>query len=110
MYSSLTKDDIAAARKAVGDLYDRKSNLTYTKGSTSVVLFYSSQDNYKATAVSTASIPASKGDISYMERYIILYIGFLIAIIIAVVVLMNMSFLIHTGSYMSLCALRTMRR
>jgi len=90
MYSSLTKDDIAAARKAVGDLYDRKSNLTYTKGSTSVVLFYSSQDNYKATAVSTASIPASKGDISYMERYIILYIGFLIAIIIAVVVLMNM--------------------
>ncbi|MCI2061687.1 MAG: HAMP domain-containing histidine kinase [Eubacteriaceae bacterium] len=90
MYSSLTKDDIAEAKKAVGDLYDRNSNLTYTKGSTSVVLCYSAEDNYRAVAVSTASIPASKGDMSYMERYIMLYIGFLIAIIIAVVVLMNM--------------------
>jgi len=88
-FSNITKEDTAAAEKALGSLYNSTGNLTFTKGTTSVVRYDSTEENFKTLAIHTKNISSARGYLSYMERYIILYIGFLIAIIIAGVVLMN---------------------
>ena len=77
-FSNMTPSDTAAARTAVGSLYDDYSNYAVTKGKTSVVRYNNAEDNYKATAVHTQDIPRAKHRQSYMEWYIALYVGFLL--------------------------------
>jgi len=91
-FSNLTDSDVAAARKAIGSMYDDySSNYAVTERKTSVVRYNNAEDNYMATAVHTRDIPRSRGTSSYMERYIALYIGFLLLIIVGSVTLMNIA-------------------
>lgn len=89
IYSNLTKADVAAAKKALGDMYDGTADFTYDRGDVAVVKYTSEKENYQAIGIHTSDNPGADTDLSYMEKYIMLYIGFMIAIIIAVVVVMN---------------------
>jgi len=88
-YSDMTEADISAARQAIGAMYDDDSNYAITKGDTSVIRYNNAEDEYTAIAVHTPDIPAARDAASYMERYIALYVIFLVLIIVASVTLMN---------------------
>lgn len=88
--SNLTRDDIAKAREVTGSIYDGSSSFTITKGDTTVVreIFTDDGNQYIATGIHTKDISRVHGD-SYMKRYITLYIGFIVLVLIVCIVLMN---------------------
>jgi signal transduction histidine kinase len=89
-YSDVTAADVAAAKKAAGDLYNMDTEYVVTKGSVTVVSCKNEEDSdFHGIAIHTSKIKAVSGD-SYIKRYITLYLGFMILIVVAAVVLMNM--------------------
>lgn len=88
-FSNVTADDKAQAKKVAGSLYGTSNEYVITKGEVTVVSCKNETDsNFHALAIHTGSIKAEKGD-SYIQRYITLYMGFMILIIVLTVVLMN---------------------
>jgi signal transduction histidine kinase len=88
-YSNMTLGDVAAAKRAIGAMYDDRSNCAITKDGISFVRYDSADDGYTALAVHTREIPPAKGSTSYMERYIALYVGTLVLIIVGSVTFLN---------------------
>ena len=90
VFSNLTADDIEQAKEAIGNTYGKNGEYSITSGGVSVVhmSFEDDDEDYNATAIHTPDIPKKHGD-SYMKRYIALYIGFMIIVLIGSVVLMN---------------------
>ena len=90
VYSNITAADRAEARKAAGELMSTDSVYVVTRGSVTVVSCRNEKDSdFRGLAIRTSSIKADKGD-SYIQRYITLYVGFMILIIVVTVVIMNM--------------------
>jgi len=88
-YSDITQSDVDAARRAIGNLYDEDGDYAITKDGVSIVKYHNNEDGYTAVAIHMEDIPAVIGLASYMERYITLYVAFLVLIIVASVTLMN---------------------
>ena len=89
IYTDMTQSDTDTARRVIGALYDERGDFAITKDGISVVKFYNADDGYTAVAIHTGNIPTNVGLASYMERYIALYVAFLVLIIVASVTLMN---------------------
>lgn len=91
IYSNITGDDVRQAQNAVGELYDSNASFSVTKDKVTVVreVFRNHGYRYNMLAIHTKSIPVDKGN-SYMERYIALYIGFIVLILVASVVMLNL--------------------
>ncbi|MGI6211995.1 MAG: sensor histidine kinase [Anaerovoracaceae bacterium] len=95
MYSNLKSEDVSAGKAVVGSLYKGTADFTVTKGRT-VVMRISFRDHghsYATTAIRTPSIAAESGQYkrdSYIKKYIEWFIGIMLVILIAVIVLLNL--------------------
>lgn len=89
-FSSLTQNDLKYEDKAARKL-DRNLNYIVNKGSVVVVheVFKIKGCTYEISAVRTDSLKNGENGVSYIKKYIFMYIAFLLIILIVSIVLLN---------------------
>jgi len=88
-YSNITAADVAYAKKTVGKLYGTTSEYVITKNKVTVISAKNDDGDFVGVAIHTPDIKKQSGA-SYIQRYITLYLGFMILIIVVAVVIINM--------------------
>ncbi len=91
LFSNISEPEYRRMAELLQDTLDKTDSLTMTSGETSIVNYSFYKGNYKfeISAIHTADIKVSKGNRSYLRKYILRYVIVLIVCVLAVIIVMN---------------------
>ncbi|MGI6176894.1 MAG: ATP-binding protein [Eubacterium sp.] len=95
IFSNLTSADITAGEKAAGEMFTSQTDFTVEDGDTVVIkgTYFDEKSDYSVMAIRTAETAQAvkNADEPYIKRYIEWFIGLLVIILLAVVILINLA-------------------
>ena len=91
LFNNISEPEYRQMTELLQDTLDKTDSLTMTSDETSIINYSFYKDNYKfeISAIHTADITVSKGNQSYLRKYILRYVIVLIVCVLAVIIVMN---------------------